>query len=306
VRTSLRLRTAAACLLSSLATVVATAPAEASRTDCVPEAGWPQQDANAASQVVALVNQYRASLGLSQLGLSQSLTNAAAWKASELAVDVPATGGTAFSHDDYGTGRLAQTRLQVCGYGDGFGENIALGQDSPRAVMDAWIASPGHRENLQYPYWTAIGVGAASGPWGYGWVQDFGVSLPDPIAAPSPSLVAPSQTAPTPATPLTPAIESPLVSSSAPVAASAQAPDVTIMARPRKRTRKRTVRIRWAISGTAQQVSCSLNGRTLGGCGTTGRTLRHVRRGRHVFTVTVSGPTGTDTQQIRWRVVRPR
>jgi uncharacterized protein YkwD len=308
VRTSLRLRIAVACVLSSLAVVVATAPAEASRTDCVPEAGWPQQDPNLASQVVALVNEYRARLGLSQLGVSQSLTNAAAWKASELAVDVPATGGAAFSHEDYGTGRTPDARLQACGYGDSFGENIALGQNTPRAVMDAWIASDGHRRNLEYPYWTAIGVGAATGSWGPGWVQDFGVSLPDPIATPSPSLVAPSATTPTPATPLTTPIQTPLVSSApgAPVAAAATAPDVTIMARPRTRTRKRTVRIRWAISGVAQQVSCSLNGRALSGCGPNGRTLRRVRRGRHVFTVTVSGPAGTDTQQIRWRVVRPR
>jgi len=38
-------------------------------------------------------------------------------------------------------------------------------------------------------------------------------------------------------------------------------------------------------------------------CGSTGRTL-HVRRGRHVFRVTATGPMGTDTKQVRWRVVR--
>jgi hypothetical protein len=78
------------------------------------------------------------------------------------------------------------------------------------------------------------------------------------------------------------------------------------MRRPKTRTRKRTARIRWHISGAAEQVSCSLNGRTLKRCGRTGRTLRHVRRGRHVFRITVTGPTGRDTEQVRWRVLRRR
>jgi hypothetical protein len=76
------------------------------------------------------------------------------------------------------------------------------------------------------------------------------------------------------------------------------------MARPRSRTHKRMARIRWQITGQAQQVSCALNGRSLRRCGSTGRTL-HVRRGKHTFRVTVSGPTGSsDTKTVRWRVVR--
>ena len=170
------------------------------------------------------MNAYRAARGLSQLTMSQSLTNAAAWKASELAVDVPATGGAAFSHSDYGTNRTPEARLQTCGYGDAFGENIALGQASPQAVMDAWINSAGHRANLEYPAWTAIGVGAAGGSWGYGWVQDFGVSNPDPIVTPLASLApTPSTTAPTPAVPLASPLEAPAaaqVTAAAPAAAA--------------------------------------------------------------------------------------
>jgi hypothetical protein len=75
------------------------------------------------------------------------------------------------------------------------------------------------------------------------------------------------------------------------------------MARPRSRTRQRTARIRWVVSGKLQKLSCSLNGKALRRCGSTGRTLR-VRRGRHVFRVTATGPMGTDTKQVRWRVLR--
>ena len=297
-------RVAAACLLPIFVVLLLSAPAKASRTDCSPEPGWPGQDAASAAEVVRLVNAYRAARGLSQLTMSQSLTNAAAWKASELAVDVPATGGAAFSHSDYGTNRTPEARLQTCGYGDAFGENIALGQASPQAVMDAWINSAGHRANLEYPAWTAIGVGAAGGSWGYGWVQDFGVSNPDPIVTPLASLApTPSTTAPTPAVPLASPLEAPAAAQVTAAAPAAAAPDVEIMARPRSRTRQRTARIRWVVSGQLQKLSCSLNGKALRRCGSTGRTL-HVRRGRHVFRVTATGPMGTDTKQVRWRVVR--
>ncbi len=299
-----RLRIAAACVLSCLTALALTAPAQASRTDCVPEAGWPAQNAALAAEVVQHVNAHRAALGLNALGVSQSLTNAAAWKAAQLAVDVPATQGAAFLHEDWGTGRTVPARLQACGYGFGSGENIALGQDSAAAVMAAWIASEGHRRNLEYAAWGAIGVGVASGPWGIAWVQDFGVSNPDPVASPVASLVAPSPspTTPTIATPLPAPIEAPLVSAQA----AAEAAVVRMVDRPRSRTRKRTARFRWSITGAARQVKCTLNGRTLRRCGSTGRTLKHMKRGRHTFRVTVTGPSGTDTEQVRWRVVRGR
>jgi uncharacterized protein YkwD len=302
VRTSLRLRIAAACVLSSIAVVVTTAPADASRTDCVPEAAWPQQNAAVAADVVSRVNAYRAGRGLSQLQMSQSLTNAAAWKASQLAADGPAD----FSHTDPVTGRTTEQRVQACGYGDGFGENIALGQPSAESVMTAWLNSPGHRANLDYPGWVSIGVGAATGgPYGPGWAQVFGATIPDPVATPIASLVPPSATSPSVAVPLPQqAIEAP-VAAAAPAAAAA-APGVQIMRRPKSRTRKRTARIRWAISGAAQQVQCALNGRTLKRCGATGRTIRHMKRGRHTFHVTVIGPSGSDTKQVRWRILRPR
>jgi len=141
VRTSSRLRLAAACALSGLAALVATAPADASRADCTPEAGWPAQNADLALQVVGLVNQHRASLGLAQVQISQTLTNAAAWKASQLAYDVATSGGAAFAHNDFLTNRTPVARLQACGWAGNFGENIALGQATPDAVTQAWLAS---------------------------------------------------------------------------------------------------------------------------------------------------------------------
>ena len=39
------------------------------------------------------------------------------------------------------------------------GENIAMGQRSPEEVVQAWMNSQGHRENIMNPNFTHIGVG---------------------------------------------------------------------------------------------------------------------------------------------------
>jgi uncharacterized protein YkwD len=43
------------------------------------------------------------------------------------------------------------------------GENIAVGQQTPADVVQAWMNSPGHRANILYPTFTHLGVGVAEG-----------------------------------------------------------------------------------------------------------------------------------------------
>ncbi|MDA1195668.1 MAG: CAP domain-containing protein [Planctomycetota bacterium] len=60
------------------------------------------------------------------------------------------------------------------------GENVAHGQLTAQQVMDDWIASASHRDNLLAPQWTHLGVGfregvspasaIMTGPW---WTQVF-------------------------------------------------------------------------------------------------------------------------------------
>ena len=51
------------------------------------------------------------------------------------------------------------------------GENIARGQSTPSAVVNAWLNSPGHRVNILNPSFTHIGVGyVADGKY---WTQMF-------------------------------------------------------------------------------------------------------------------------------------
>jgi uncharacterized protein YkwD len=50
------------------------------------------------------------------------------------------------------------------------GENIARGYTTPKAVVDGWMNSPGHRANILNSSFTEIGVGYASGNY---WTQMF-------------------------------------------------------------------------------------------------------------------------------------
>ena len=51
------------------------------------------------------------------------------------------------------------------------GENIAKGQKTPSAVVNAWMNSPGHRANILDPSYTKIGVGYEKN--GHYWTQMF-------------------------------------------------------------------------------------------------------------------------------------
>jgi uncharacterized protein YkwD len=46
----------------------------------------------------------------------------------------------------------------------GVGENVAMGQRTTGEVMQAWMASPGHRTNVRGQY-SRIGVGYSNGYW---------------------------------------------------------------------------------------------------------------------------------------------
>jgi uncharacterized protein YkwD len=53
-------------------------------------------------------------------------------------------------------------------------ENISYGQSTAAAVMDAWLNSSGHRENILDCDLRTLGVGIAEGPGGPWWTQVFG------------------------------------------------------------------------------------------------------------------------------------
>ncbi|MDX6398224.1 MAG: hypothetical protein QOJ43_1632 [Gaiellaceae bacterium] len=158
--------------------------------DCAPGADWgtPRQDLTA--RVTELVNQHRASLGLSQLTVSTTLTNASVWKARHMAKYVYMT------HNDPAppVARTTAERLQACGYptgSAGWGENIAYGYATADAVMQGWLGSAGHRANIENATYRSIGVGAASSSTGrIYWAQAFGTQAGSGSTPPPPPAAA--------------------------------------------------------------------------------------------------------------------
>lgn len=115
--------------------------------------------------VVELVNKHRAANGLSPLTLSEDLCVKARIKSKDMADN------NYFSHNSptYGSPFDMMKALGIS-YRSA-GENIAMGQSTPEAVVTAWMNSQGHRENILSEKYTTIGVGyVADGNY---WTQWF-------------------------------------------------------------------------------------------------------------------------------------
>ena len=104
-----------------------------------------------ASQVAALVNAVRAQHGLAALTVDAGVQRAAQVRAAETVQSFSHTrpNGSSFSTALTEAGVTYRTA----------GENIAYGQSTPQAVVDAWMNSSGHRANILSSSYTTIGVG---------------------------------------------------------------------------------------------------------------------------------------------------
>jgi Cysteine-rich secretory protein family len=137
--------------------------------------------------------------------VSGSLASSADWKARHMAQ----YGYMQHSDPAPPVARSVGQRLEACGYKSGaWGENIVYGYPTPEAVVAGWLASPGHRANIENPGFTAIGVGAAAASGGtMYWGQNFGTlggsSVPPPAPSPAPAPSPPP--APSPSSPGPPA-----------------------------------------------------------------------------------------------------
>ncbi len=122
-----------------------------------------------ATEVLNLVNQLRAEVGVVPLSLDSTLCQAANTRAVEISQD------NCFSHtrpngtscftvlDDYGISYMAT------------GENIAAGYATPADVVAGWKNSEGHYANMINASYTKLGVGFYNSGNGYGthWTQLF-------------------------------------------------------------------------------------------------------------------------------------
>ncbi|AYY11731.1 CAP domain-containing protein [Actinobacteria bacterium YIM 96077] len=65
-------------------------------------------------------------------------------------------------------------RAEAAGYSHWSAENIAMGYPTAEAVIDGWMDSDGHRQNILNCDSNAIGVGVAESSRGIYWTQKFG------------------------------------------------------------------------------------------------------------------------------------
>ncbi|MFF3209332.1 sigma-70 family RNA polymerase sigma factor [Streptomyces sp. NPDC002886] len=124
-----------------------------------------------AAQVISLVNSERAKAGCGPLKEDAQLRTAAQGHSDDMARR------DFFAHTNP-DGADPGKRTTAAGYRwSTYGENIAMGQRTAAQVMDSWMKSQGHRENILNCSFKDIGVGihqGAGGPW---WTQNFGARL---------------------------------------------------------------------------------------------------------------------------------
>jgi uncharacterized protein YkwD len=194
---------ALALLCGTVALLAAPAPAQAADLGCADNSANTTDLSAWIPAMLAATNAHRATVGAPALQLDPTLAKAATWKSRDMARR------NYFAHDDQAgaNGEPARSpwdRLTSCGWtsGGSRAENIAAGQQSGAAFIQAWINSPGHRANIENATYRYVGFGVASSTTStYGtYATQMFASVAGPVAATPPTDPAPT----TPTTPTTP------------------------------------------------------------------------------------------------------
>ncbi|HEX2052596.1 MAG TPA: CAP domain-containing protein [Actinomycetota bacterium] len=170
-----------------------------------------------------LINDYRAQNGLGPLMVSEKLTAAADWYATDMATQ------NYFNPDHTDSeGRTVKQRIVDFGYtySTSYAENIAGGRAQATGVFEQWKNSSVHNANMLNGNFKVIGIGRAtdtSSSYDHYWVTDFGGYV-DPNAEPCPGT---STTTPSPS-PSQSAAPSPSPSATASPAPSPSGPAISV------------------------------------------------------------------------------
>ena len=124
-------------------------------------------------QVLTLVNQQRAYYGLSPLGMTKALTDVAMVRAAEIS----------YRYDSGHIRPNGQPFFSIVPRYYNASENMAWGQTTPAQVMNDWMNSQLHREDILTTDCTYIGIGCFVRNGTYYWIQVFSDSPGDPIAS---------------------------------------------------------------------------------------------------------------------------
>lgn len=167
--TSMWSRKLGACAVIGGAVFLGAAPGASGAVSC-PDVDAPPGAVGierSATAIVCLVDHERTAAGLGTVSINAQVRTAAQGHAEDMA-----TRGY-FAHESPEGGDPG-TRLLLSGFvWSTYGENIAAGQQTPREVMEAWLASPPHCRTLMTPRFTVAGYGIALASTGPYWVQNF-------------------------------------------------------------------------------------------------------------------------------------
>jgi uncharacterized protein YkwD len=253
-------RRRAATLVAAVAALALAAPAGAQAADCgvaadyVPNAG---NLAEVGQATVCLLNNERAAQRLRPVVEAPGLTQPSRAYSARMVAE------SFFAHESPDGGTLVD-RLTGAGYiapdGDWtVGENIAWGQGhlaTPRNIVAAWMASPGHRKNVLTGEYTEIGLGVVTGTpgdasWGATYTTDFGAVQRDQ------------------------AVEAMVAASAAPSAAAAPRKAKTTRTAKRCKVTRTSARAAKAVKGTKKGAKKSVKAkRASSTCGAAPRARR--------------------------------
>jgi uncharacterized protein YkwD len=253
-------RRRAATLVAAVAALALAAPAGAQAADCgvaadyVPNAG---NLAEVGQATLCLLNNERAAQRLRPVVEAPGLTQPSRAYSARMVAE------SFFAHESPDGGTLVD-RLTGAGYiapdGDWtVGENIAWGQGhlaTPRNIVAAWMASPGHRKNVLTGEYTEIGLGVVTGTpgdasWGATYTTDFGAVQRDQ------------------------AVEAMVAASAAPSAAAAPRKAKTTRTAKRCKVTRTSARAAKAVKGTKKRAKKSVKAkRASSTCGAAPRARR--------------------------------
>jgi uncharacterized protein YkwD len=157
--------------VAALSTTTAAAAADCPDADLVPAA---DNLGRVDAAVLCLINQERTRAGRVALARRWRLDRSSLFHSAEMVQF------HFLAHEAAGRPTLL-ARIRGYGYFNGasngiYAENVGVGPGSngtARALMDAWMASPGHRANLLYPAFRDVGIAAVLAPPDPAFYADF-------------------------------------------------------------------------------------------------------------------------------------
>ena len=123
--------------------------------------GTPVNLSGIEAQILSLINSTRAAHGLSALSANQMLTDLARLRSNDM------VSRNYFSHHSPDGKNIKHIFSEYGVAYKNFGENLGnaspASYGSPNAFLNAWMNSPGHRDNMLRSNYTLIGVGVTDG-----------------------------------------------------------------------------------------------------------------------------------------------